>query len=122
MIVERLRTVGVYLLKGGVAILAIVQTGSDGDFPVAERRTVLKTELSILFRRAEAEHQMIRIAFVVLLIFGVPVVQITVTGNDRLHVRPRIVPVYGSESERLLLNLRQVTEDVFVVFIVGFGV
>lgn len=45
MIVERLRTVGVYLLKGGVAILAIVQTGSDGDFPVAERRTVLKTEL-----------------------------------------------------------------------------
>ena len=122
MIVERLRTVGVYLLKGGVAILAIVQTGSDGDFPVAERRTVLKTELSILFRRTEAEHQMLRIAFVVLLIFGVPVVQITVTGNDRLHVRPRIVPVYGSESERLLLNLRQVTEDVFVVFIVGFGV
>ena len=122
MIVERLRTVGVSLLKGGVAILAIVQTGSDSDFPVEEGRTVLKTELSILFRRAEAEHQMLRIAFVVLLIFGVPVVQITVTGNDRLHVRPRIVPVYGSESERLLLNLRQVTEDVFVVFIVGFGV
>ena len=75
-----------------------------------------------MFRRTEAEHQMLRIAFIVLLIFGVPVVQITVTGNDRLHVRPRIVPVYGSESERLLLNLRQVTEDVFVVFIVGFGV
>ena len=71
-----------------------------------------------MFRRTEAEHQMLRIAFIVLLIFGVPVVQITVTGNDRLHVRPRIVPVYGSESERLLLNLRQVT----VVFIVGFGV
>ena len=88
MVVERLRMVGIYLLKGGVAILAIVQTGSDSDFPVAERRTVLKTELSILFCRAEAEHQMIRIAFVVLLIFGVPVVQITVLATTDCTCAP----------------------------------
>ena len=75
MVVERLRTVGVYLLKGGVAILAIVQTGSDCDFPVAERRTVLKTELSILFRRTEAASDVYK---------------------RQLHVCPRIVPVYGT--------------------------
>ena len=122
MVIKRLCLIGICLLKGGIGILTIIQIHSEIDFPVAEKRIVFEAELRFLFGRTEAEHQMLRIAFIVLLIFGVPVVQITVTGNDRLHMRPRIVPVYGSESERLLLNFRQVTEDVFVVFIVGFGV
>ena len=114
--------VGVHLLESGIAILAIVQIGSDSHFPVAERRIVFEAELRFLFGRTEAEHQVIRITFVVLPVFGVPVVQITVAGDDRLYVCACIMPVYSAKCECLLLNLGQVTEYIFIIFIVGFGV
>ena len=122
VIVKCLRMVGVHLLESGVAILAIVQIGSDSHFPVAERRAVFQTELSVLLRRTETEREVVRITFVVLPVFGVPVVQITVAGDDRLYVCPCIMPVYSAKCECLLLNLRQVTEYIFIIFIVGFGV
>ena len=88
--------VGVHLLESGVAILAIVQIGSDSHFPVAERRIVFEAELRFLFGRTEAEHQILRNAFIILPVFGIAVVQITVTDYHRLHMRPCIVTIYST--------------------------
>ena len=96
MVVKRLCLIGICLLKGGIGILTIIQIHSEIDFPVAERRIVFEAELRFLFGRTEAEHQILRNAFIILPVFGIAVVQITVTDYHRLHMRPCIVTIYST--------------------------
>ena len=66
--------------------MTIIQIHSEIDFPVSERRIVFEAELRFLFGRTEAEHQILRNAFIILPVFSIAVVQITVTVYHRLHM------------------------------------
>lgn len=97
MIVVSLRLVGIYPLESRIGILAVIQVDAEIDFPVSENGAVLEAELGFLFGRAEAEHQVVRTAVIVLPVFGVAVVQITVADYRRLYVRAGIMAVHGSK-------------------------
>ena len=109
-LVERERTVGIIRIAGVGKFRTLFQG------PLSETGPVLEQGGGFLFYRTETQGKVVFGRVIIIPVFQVAVVQIIVAEGDGLRVLSGVMPVHGSYGESLLMDGRQVAEQVFGVF------